>query len=187
MEGSDELREIISPVDIQRRVEELGTEITRDYKDSSLVLIGILKGAFVFMADLMRHIKLPLVVDFVRLQSYGATMESSGQVSITKDIELSIQGKDVVVVEDIVDTGYTLQYLKEILKLHEAASIRICCLIDKKERRKVPVDVDYVGFNVKKGFLVGYGLDYNEQYRNLPGVYHLNPVYEPKAYIPSDR
>ncbi len=187
MKTVDELKLIISPDEIQAKIEELGKEITRDYEDKKLVVIGILKGAFIFMADLVRSIDLPIEIDFVRLQSYGSSTESSGQISITKDVELSLKDKHVLVVEDIIDTGYTIQYLKEILSLHKTASVKICCLIDKKERREVEIDADYVGFEIERGFLVGYGLDYDEKYRNLPGVYHLNPGYEPKGFIPSER
>jgi hypoxanthine phosphoribosyltransferase len=183
----DQLEEILAPETIQLRVRELGERIAEDYRGRPLVLIGILQGAFILMSDLVRNIKNPLEIDFVRLASYGSRQETSSQVSITKDIELSIEGKDVLVVEDIVDTGYTLKYLKDLLKLHNPASVKICCLIDKKERRAVPIDVDYVGFDIPQGFLVGYGLDFNERYRNLPGIYHLNPGYEPDGFSPSDR
>ena len=185
--ANDELKEVISAEEIASRVQDLGRQITSDYEGKELVVIGILKGAFIFMADLVRHIDLPLAIDFVRLQSYGSSTSSSGQISITKDVELPISQRHVLVVEDIVDTGYTLKYLKDMLSLHHTASVRICCLIDKKERRKVDVEADYVGFEIPKGFLVGYGLDYDEQYRHLPGIYHLNPGYEAKAFIPSDR
>ena len=186
MEFKDELREVISPEAIQQRIRELGEEITRDYGKGPLVVIGILNGAFVFLADLVRALDLPVQVDFVRLASYKGT-DSSGQVTITKDVELILKDKNVLVVEDIVDTGCTLEYLKEVLKLHRPATVKICCLIDKKERRQVPIEVDYVGFDVPRGFLVGYGLDYDEDYRHLPGICHLNPVYEPEAFHPSER
>ncbi len=187
MQEKDQLTEILAPDVIKARVKELGKEISRDYSGRPLVLIGILKGAFIFLADLCRAVDAQVEIDFVRLHSYGSGMESQGKVSITKDIELDISEKDVIVVEDIVDTGYTLEYLTEVLKLHKPASVKICCLIDKKERRKVDVQVDYVGFDIPKGFLVGYGLDYNEQYRNLEGIYHLVPGYKPAGYCPSDR
>ncbi len=186
MEFRDNLKEILSPGTIQKRIRELGEQITRDYNKEPVVAIGILNGAFIFMADLVRAIDLPVQVDFMRLASYAGT-ESTGQVTITKDVELVLKDRHVLVVEDIVDTGCTLEYLKEILKLHRPASVKICCLIDKKERRRVPMEVDYVGFDIPRGFLVGYGLDYDEEYRHLPGVYHLNPVHEPEAYVPSER
>ncbi len=184
---SDELIEIISADEIEERVRALSGEINRDYKGQELVAIGILKGAFIFLADLVRHLTMPVQIDFVRLSSYGSSTESSGKIAFSKDIELDVGGRHVLVVEDIVDTGYTLKYLKEVLKLKGPKSVKVCCLIDKKERRKVDIDVEYVGFEVPRGFLVGYGLDYNEQYRNLPGIFNLNPSYEPRSYVPSER
>ena len=186
MEFRDELKEILSPQAIQDRIRELGRQITEDYQGRQIVVVGILNGAFIFLADLVRAIDLPLQVDFVRLVSYAGS-ESTGQVTITKDVELVLKDKDVLVVEDIVDTGYTLEYLKEVLKLHRPASVKICCLIDKKERRKVPIEVEYSGFDIPRGFLVGYGLDYEEDYRYLPGIFHLSPRYEPEAFRPSER
>lgn len=187
MNYPDELVEILAPDVIATRVQELGKRISDDYRGKPLVIVGILKGAFIFLADLIRSIKNDVIVDFVRLKSYGSKLESLGQVSITKDIETDIEGKDVLVVEDIVDTGYTIKYLHDILRLHNPASISICCLIDKKERRKVDVSPTYVGFDVPHGFLVGYGLDYDERYRNLPGIYHLIPGHAPQGFMPSDR
>ncbi len=187
MATKDNLEQIVSKEEIQKRVKELGKQISKDYKEKKLVVIGILKGAFVFMADLIREISIPLQIDFVRLASYGNLMQSSGEVRITKDIELNIEDKDVLVVEDIVDTGLTLQYLEEVLKLHKPASVKICCLIDKKERRQVPISVDYVGFDIPRGFLVGYGLDFEENYRELPGIFKIIPGYEPEGFIPSDK
>ena len=168
------LRLILSPERIAQRVRELGQEIAETYRDRPLVLLGILKGAFVFLADLMRAIDLPEVqVDFIRLKSYGLSDTSAGEVQITKDVELPLKGKDVLVVEDIVDTGYTLAFLRDHLRFHEPASVRFCCFIDKAERRKVSLELDFVGFKIPKGFLVGYGLDYAERYRHLPGVYEV--------------
>ncbi len=187
MGSKDSLKQLVSKEEIANRVEELGKQISKDYEGKDLVLIGILKGAFIFMADLVRHISIPIQMDFVRLSSYGNFMESTGEVRITKDIELNIEGKDVLVVEDIVDTGLTLQYLEDVLNLHKPSSIKICCLIDKKERRQVPVDVDYVGFNIERGFLVGYGIDFEENYRQLPGIFKITPGYEPEGFIPSDK
>jgi len=168
------LRLLLSEEEIAQRVKELGRQISETYQGRPLVLLGILKGAFVFLADLMRAIELPEVeVDFVRLKSYGFSDTSSGEVQITKDVELPLRGKEVLVVEDIVDTGYTLAFLKEHLRTHEPASIRFCCFIDKEERRKVPLQLDFVGFKIPRGFLVGYGLDYAEHYRHLPAVYEV--------------
>ena len=186
MQYNDELKEILSARTIQDRIAKLGKKITKDYQGRSITVIGILNGAFIFLADLVRQIDLPIQIDFVRLVSYSRS-KSSGQVTITKDVELILKDRDVLVVEDIVDTGLTLQYLKEMLKLHNASSVKICCLIDKKERREVPVEVDYAGFDIPSGFLVGYGLDYEENYRHLSCIYHLKPVHEPEAFKPSER
>ncbi len=170
----EELKLLISAEEIAKRVKELAAQISQDYKGREVVFIGILKGAFIFLADLVRAVDLPqLEIDFVRLASYGKSDTSSGEVQITKDIELSIQGKDVIVVEDIVDTGYTLAYFRDVLKLHEPRSVKICCLIDKAERREIEMEIDYCGFKVPKGFLVGYGLDFAEKYRHLPGIYEI--------------
>jgi hypoxanthine phosphoribosyltransferase len=148
---------LIAKADIDKRVRELADVISRDYEGKDLILIGILKGAFVFMADLIRYLRIPCQVDFVRLESYGAGTMSKGNITISKDIETSIQGRDVLVVEDILDTGLTL-------------SLRICVLLDKKDRRKVPFEAEYVGFHIPDRFVVGYGLDFNEMYRFLPDV-----------------
>lgn len=162
---------LISRDDIIKRVGELAAEISRDYEGRELLLIGILKGAFVFLADLIRCLRIPCEIDFVRLASYGAGTVSSGRVEITKDIETSIQGKDVLVVEDIVDTGLTLSYLVEKLNERAPRSLKVCVLLDKKERRTVPFTADYVGYDIPDCFVVGYGLDCNEQFRSLPDVY----------------
>jgi len=164
---------VLSEVNITARVKELGREISRDYAGCPLVVIGILNGAFIFLADLVREITLPVEIDFIRVASYGNSTCSSGTVNFSKDIELSIDGKDVLLVEDIVDTGKTLACLKDILAAKKARSIRVCALIDKKERRQAPVVVDYAGFEIAEGFLVGYGLDYAEQHRHYPAVYKI--------------
>ncbi len=184
---TDEFTEIISAERLEKRIVELGRQISNDYKGREIVVIGILKGAFIFMADLVRHIDCRVKTDFVRLASYGSNCDSSGTVCITKDIELDVNSKDVLVVEDIIDTGHTLKYFSEVLKLHHCKSVKICCLLDKKERREVDIQPDYIGFQIEKGFLVGYGLDYAEDYRHLKGIFHLNPGHETKAYEPSDR
>ena len=164
---------VISRAEIAKRVKELGEAIARDYAAGDLVVIGILNGAFIFVADLVREIALPLVIDFVRVASYGASTSSAGEVRLIKDIEIEVGGKDVLLVEDIVDTGQTLAYLKNFLAAKNARSVKICALIDKKERRETEVPLDYVGFEVEAGFLVGYGLDFAELYRNDPEVYRL--------------
>ena len=166
---------VISRTDIAQRVIELGAAITRDYNGSRLMVVGILNGAFIFMADLVREIKLEMEIDFIRVASYGMGT-TSGSLRFTKDIELEIKGKDILIVEDIVDTGRTLKHLKQSLADRSAHSVRICALIDKKERREVEVAVDYVGFEIETGFLVGYGLDCREQHRHYPEVYHLKKL-----------
>ena len=164
---------LISRAEIARRVAELGERLGRDYAGPDLVMVGVLKGVFIFMADLVRALPFPVEVDFVRLCSYGAGTASSGEVNITKDVEMSLQDRDVLIVEDIVDTGLTLAFLKQHLASHRPRSIKICCLIDKQERREVDVPLDYVGFVVQQGFLVGYGLDCGEQSRTLPEIFVL--------------
>jgi len=164
---------LISREAIAQRVGELAQELSRDYRDQDPVLVGVLKGAFIFLADLVRALDFPVEVDFVRLRSYGAGTTPSGEVHITKDVELPIQDRHVLIVEDIVDLGYTLEFLRRHLNAHHPKSLKICCLIDKRERRRVEVPLDYVGFTVEKGFLVGYGLDCGEKNRTLPEVYVL--------------
>jgi hypoxanthine phosphoribosyltransferase len=164
---------LFSRQEIARRVAELAEGIGRDYAGRELVVVGVLKGVFIFMADLVRALPFPVEVDFVRLCSYGAGTTTSGEVHITKDVELPLKDRDVLIVEDIVDTGLTLDFLRAHLLSHRPRSLKICCLIDKKERREVEVPLDYTGFVVEKGFLVGYGLDCGEQSRTLPEVFVL--------------
>ncbi|MFZ1981264.1 MAG: hypoxanthine phosphoribosyltransferase [Smithella sp.] len=162
---------LFSRAAIQKRVQELAGQISGDYAGRELVVIGILKGAFIFMADLIREISIPCNIDFVRVASYDASSESSGKVVMTKDIETSIKGRDILIVEDIVDTVFTLQYLVKWLKESNPHSLKICVFLDKRKRRKVSFEADYVGFTIDDGFVVGYGLDFNEQYRFFPDVY----------------
>ncbi|MEN8256329.1 MAG: hypoxanthine phosphoribosyltransferase [Thermodesulfobacteriota bacterium] len=164
---------ILSREKLARRVAELGQEISERYQGRSLVLVGVLNGAFIFMADLARSLTIDVELDFIRVASYGMSSTSSGTISLSKDVELDLTGKDVLLVEDIIDTGRTLAWLKEFFRTKGAASVCVCTLIDKKERRQNQVEVDYLGFIVEEGFLVGYGLDCAEQFRNLPAVYHL--------------
>ncbi|MGA2554387.1 MAG: hypoxanthine phosphoribosyltransferase [Smithella sp.] len=165
-------KEILFPRDtIQKRVRELAGQISKDYADRELIVIGILKGAFIFMADLIREISIPCRIDFTRLASYGDGSDSSGKVVMTKDIETSIKGRDILIVEDILDTGLTLQYLVGWLKERNPDSLKICVLLDKRKRRKVSFEADYVGFTIDDGFVVGYGLDFNEKYRFSPDIY----------------
>lgn len=171
---------LLTKEQIAARVRELGAQITNDYEDADgdLVLVGILKGAVVFFADLIREIDLPLSMDFMAISSYGSATKSSGVVRIMKDLDKDIVGKHVLVVEDIIDSGLTLSFLKENLLSRGAASLRICTLLDKPERRKVDLHVDYAGFQIPDEFVVGYGLDYAEVYRNLPDI----GVLRPEAY-----
>lgn len=162
-----------SEAEVAEQVGRVAQEINRHYGDEPLLLVGILKGAWVFLADLARSLTMPVEVDFVRLASYGQGSESTGEVRITKDLELPVRGRHVLVVEDIVDTGFTLDWYLRHLNHMGAASVRICALIDKYERRRVDVPLDYVGIRVPDGFLVGYGLDFAEKHRNLRGIYEV--------------
>jgi hypoxanthine phosphoribosyltransferase len=164
---------VVSKSNIARRVKELGQAITRDYAGRQLVVIGILNGAFIFLADLVREIELPMEIDFIRVSSYGSATSSSGAIHCSKDTELDLAGKDILLVEDIVDTGRTIACLQALLAARKAESVRICALIDKPERRAVQVTVDYTGFVVPEGFLVGYGLDHAQQHRHFPAIYKL--------------
>lgn len=164
-------REVLYSRDvIEKRVKELAEAISRDYEGKELIVIGILKGAFIFMADLIRFLSIPCRVDFVRLASYGADASSSGKVVMTKDIETSIKDQDILIVEDIVDTGLTLSFLVNWLKERNPRSLKVCAFLDKRKRRKTPFEADYVGFTIDDGFIVGYGLDFNEKARFLPDV-----------------
>lgn len=156
---------------IDLRVRELAADISQDYQGRELIVIGVLKGAFIFMADLIRSMTIPCQVDFARLASYGAGSVSNGKVILTKDIETSIRGKDILIVEDIVDTGVTLSYFVEWLQERNPRSLRVCAFLDKRGRRKVTFEADYVGFAIEDGFVVGYGLDFDEKARFLPDVY----------------
>jgi hypoxanthine phosphoribosyltransferase len=168
---------ILDAPSIQERIGQMGKEISRDYADGHLLVIGVLKGAFVFMADLIRAIDIPLVIDFIQVSSYGKGVSSSGEIMLRSIPAIAVRGYDVLLVEDIVDSGLTVQWLMNHLADQGAASVKVCALIDKAERRTHPVAIDYCGFSIPKGFLVGYGLDFNEQYRNLPTVCHLkNPL-----------
>ena len=163
-------RVLISKEDLGKRVAELGAEITRDYEGKKILVLGILKGAVPFMADLIREIKLPLAYDFMALSSYGVSTQSSGVVRILKDLERSVEDVHILIAEDIVDTGLTLKYLKDNLKARNPLSVKVVTLLDKAARRKTEVTPDYNGFSIPDEFVVGYGLDFNEEYRNLPYI-----------------
>ncbi len=158
---------------LAEKVKELGEMITRDYHGEDLLVIGILKGANVFMGDLIRKIDLPIQIDFMAVSSYGHSTQSSGVVKINKDLDCEIEGRNVLIVEDIVDTGLTLKYLAENLMTRGPKSLKICSLLDKPERRKTEIKIDYKGFDIPDVFIVGYGIDYAEKYRNLPFVASL--------------
>jgi hypoxanthine phosphoribosyltransferase len=173
---ADDLEQIlISREEIQHKVAELGARITEDYAGKELLLVGVLKGAFVLMADLSRHIHLPLEFDFMAVSSYGAATQTSGVVRILKDLDHEIAGKHVLLVEDIVDSGLTLSYLMKNLRTRRPASLEVCALMQKREVQQVPLDIRYRAFHIPPVFVVGYGLDYAERFRNLPFVATLRP------------
>ena len=172
----DVLRVLLSEDEIREKVRELGGKITADYKNSNLMLVTVLKGAVVFLADLMRQIDVPAEIDFMVVSSYGSGVKSSGVVKIVKDLDVPLAGKDILIVEDILDSGLTLSYIKELLESRGPRSIRIATLLDKPSRRKVDLQADYIGFSVPDEFVIGYGLDYDEKYRNLPYIGILKPV-----------
>ncbi|SMC68590.1 hypoxanthine phosphoribosyltransferase [Desulfocicer vacuolatum DSM 3385] len=163
---------MISQKEITQKVKEIGRQISLDYENKELILIGILKGSFVFLADLTRVITLDHQVDLVGVSSYSGT-STTGIIKFTKEPDLELKGKDILIVEDIVDTGRTLSALLNFFKTYEPGSMKVCTLIDKSERRETPVDVDYACFHLNKGFIVGYGLDYDQKYRNLPAIFDL--------------
>lgn len=170
---------LFSEEQLKARVREIAGQIDRDFAGKEPMLISVLRGSFIFMADLMRSITLPCTVDFMAVSSYGAGTTSSGQVKITKDLSESIEGRDIIVVEDILDSGNTLHYLFQLLQARHPASIKLATLLDKPSRRTKPVEADYTGFSVDDLFVVGYGLDFAEKYRNLPYIGILKPcVYE---------
>ena len=175
MHDDDAIGEILVPAqDLQQRVRELAAEVSRDYEGRDLVLVGVLKGAVFFLSDLMRHIEVPCEVDFMAVASYGSATKSSGVVRILKDLDAVIEGRDVLIVEDIVDSGLTLQYLLRNLAGRNPRSLEVCALLIKPERRKVELNARYVGFEIPDRFAIGYGLDHAERYRNLPFVAALN-------------
>ena len=164
---------LIPKENILKKVKELAEQLSSDYKDAEPVFIGILNGAVFFFADIVREVSIPVEIDFIRAASYGSGMESSGNIQLTKDVEVSVKGKPVILIEDIIDTGLTLSHIVKSLKAKGPKSIRICTLINKLERRETAIQVDYFGFQIKEGFIVGYGLDYDEKYRQLPDIYAL--------------
>ncbi|MCK5069405.1 MAG: hypoxanthine phosphoribosyltransferase [Desulfocapsa sp.] len=172
MDSSDK-EIVLSKQEIQERVQKMGQEICKDYQGKELVVIGVLKGAFVFMADLVRAIDLPLSTDFIQVSSYGGSSSSSGKITLVSSPTQSIEDCHVLLVEDIIDTGLTMKWLASHFRDEGAASVKICSLIDKSERREHEITIDYTGFAISEGFLIGYGLDFDQQYRNIPAIYHL--------------
>nr|WP_307991375.1 hypoxanthine phosphoribosyltransferase [uncultured Niameybacter sp.] len=164
------LETLIAEEDLQRRIQELGAQISKDYEGREIVMLCVLKGGVMFMADLAKRVTVPMKMEFMAVSSYGNEYKSSGIVKIIKDLDEPIDGKDVLIVEDIIDSGRTLSYLKNILETRNPNSIKICTLLDKPDQRVVDVDVDYVGFTIPDSFVIGYGLDYHQLYRNLPYI-----------------
>ena len=175
MEGY-RLNPLLSQEQIASIVQGLANQISKDYTGRELVLVCILKGAFMFLSDLIRHLQIPVQVDFVRVASYGSGMKTSGKTEMTKDIEIPIEKKDVLIIEDIIDSGRTLQFLKDRLTLLNPCSIKVCALLDKKARREVEMEADYLGIEVDDLFIVGYGIDFNEKFRHLPEIYYVTPI-----------
>ena len=172
---------LIDQETLQGRIDELGEEISADYAGRDLLLVGVLKGAVFFMADLMRRLTVPCEIDFMAISSYGAATDSSGVVRILKDLDINISGRDVLVVEDIIDSGLTLSYLMRNLRARKPASLEICALLTKPERREIEVPVRYTGFEIPNRFVIGYGLDFAERYRNLPYIGVLHPDFVPNS------
>ena len=168
-----ELIPVLTREEIKERIAGVAVQISKDYENRELVLIGVLKGAFIFLSDLIRHLTIPVQLDFVSVTSYGSGTSSTGEIRLTKDLSMDVNGKDVLIVEDIVDSGLTLQWLSAYVTSLNPKSVKLCTFIDKRERREAQLSVDYACHIVEEGFLVGYGLDYAEDYRYLPGIYHL--------------
>ncbi len=169
------MRILLSQEQIAGRVREMGAEITRDFAGQDLILIGVLKGASIFLGDLARNIKLDVTFDYLSVSSYGKSTKQSGEVRLIKDVDHSMEGKNIILVEDILDTGLTLSYLKNLLQGHQPRSLKVAALLDKPARRETPVQADYLGFTIPDEFVVGYGMDYAERYRNLPDICILPP------------
>jgi len=178
MDWLEYVEEILIPEDkLRSRIAELGADITRDYEGQDLLLVCVLKGGVVFLTDLMRHIRVPHSIDFMAISSYGAgARESSGVVRILMDLSADISNRNVLIVEDIIDTGFTLEYILRLLRARRPASLRVCCLLDKPSRRRVPIQVDYLGFCIPDKYVFGYGLDLDEHFRELPLVATLKPA-----------
>ena len=176
----DILKVLITEEELRECVKKLGEQISRDYQGKNLLMVSVLKGSVVFMSDLMRSITIPAQIDFMSVSSYGSGVKTSGVVKIIKDLDQQLEGKDLLIVEDILDSGMTLSYLSQLLRARNPRSIRIATLLDKPERRTADIQADYYGFRVPDAFVVGYGLDYSEKYRNLPYIGVLKPEVYPK-------
>ena len=177
----DILKVLVTQEEIAEAVARLGKTLTEDYKDKEVVVVGILRGAAIFMADIIRAMDCYLTIDFMDVSSYGEALQSSGEVKIVKDLDTRVEGKDILIVEDIIDTGQTLKYIVDLLHYRKANSVKVWTLLDKKERRVNNMEADYVGLDIPNEFVVGYGLDYKQEYRNLPYIGVLSPaVYESK-------
>lgn len=172
---NDLLKTLVSKEEINKKIAELGEKISKDYEGKNLLMVSVLKGSVVFMADLMRVVTVPAKIDFMAVSSYGSGVKTSGVVKIVKDLDIDLHGYDVLIVEDILDSGMTLKYITELLKTRGTNSIKIATLLDKPSRRTADIKADYFGFIVPDEFVVGYGLDYNEKYRNLPEISVLKP------------
>lgn len=174
-----EVEVLISAEELETRVQELGRQISQDFAGEKIIAVGILKGAFIFMADLVRNINLPVEIEFMAVSSYGKSAASSGEVRILKDLDCSIEGKNIIIIEDIIDTGLTLKYIREILLKRQPRNLKMCCMLDKPSRRQAEIDIDYIGYSIPDHFVVGYGLDYSGRYRSLPYIGVLHPsVYK---------
>lgn len=175
----DSEKVLLSKQEIAKRVKELGKQLSNEYKDKNPIIICILKGSCVFFADLIREMDIPLEIEFLAISSYGNSTNSSGEVKVTKDTDKSLENRHVILIEDIIDTGLTLTYLKNMLQRRKPASLKICTLLDKPERREADIDADYTGFKIPNKFVIGYGLDFSQKYRNMPDICILKPeVYE---------
>ncbi len=172
---NDILKVLLTEEELHRKVQEIGSRISHDYEGKNLLMVSVLKGSVVFMADLMRAISIPCEIDFMSVSSYGSGAKTSGVVKIIKDLDINLEGRDLLIVEDILDSGLTLSYITQMLMDRKPSSIRLCTLLDKPERRQADVYADYIGFQVPDEFVVGYGLDYAEKYRNLPYIGVLKP------------
>ncbi len=166
---------VLSGQEIDQSINRISAKISEDYKNAKPILIGVLKGAFIFLADLSRSLDMPVEIDFIGASSYGDKAQSSGKPKVTKEIGINVSGQDVIVVEDIIDTGLTTSMIMRHIETLGPKSLKLCALIDKRERRQTDIKIDYAGNIIQEGFLVGYGLDFNEKYRNLPGIYKLEP------------